>query len=116
MKLRAPYNFVPLSSDGVFHPDWAERISMDVPFKDGMTGVIDVTFKAESPIFVRNGLSKMLVTEDIRRSICPNDYNRFNHRVPQMPSVMRGSDPRSACKAYTDRRKGTSLCGRAQSP
>ena len=81
MKLRAPYNFVPLSSDGVFYPDWAESISLDKPFKDGMTGVIDVTFKAESPIFVRNGLSKMLVTEDIRRSICPNDYNRFNHIV-----------------------------------
>lgn len=81
MKLRAPYNFVPLSSDGVFYPDWADDISMDMPFEDGMTGVIDVTFRAESPIFVRNGLSKMLVTEDVRRSASPNAYNRFNHIV-----------------------------------
>lgn len=78
MKLRAPYNFIPLAKD-VFHPDWAEKISFDKPFKDGLSGVIDVTLTARSPIFVRNGLSKMVVTDDDRRSISQNDYNRFNH-------------------------------------
>lgn len=78
MKLRAPYNFIPLAKD-VFHPDWDEKISFERPFEDGLSGVIDVTLTARSPIFVRNGLSKMVVTDDDRRSVDPNDYNRFNH-------------------------------------
>ena len=78
MKLRAPYNFIPLAKD-VFHPCWDEMISFDRPFEDGLCGVIDVTLTARSPIFVRNGLSKMVVTDDDRRSVDPNDYNRFNH-------------------------------------
>lgn len=79
MKLRAPYNFVPLSPEGVFHPDWAESISLDIPFEDGMTGVIDVSFKAESPIFVRNGLSKIVVSDEAARPLHESMYNRFNH-------------------------------------
>lgn len=78
MKLRAPYNFIPLAKD-VFLPDWDEKISFERPFEDGLSGVIDVTLTARSPIFVRNGLSKMVVTDDDRRSISQNDYNRFNH-------------------------------------
>lgn len=81
MKLRAPYNFVPLSPNGVFHPDWAEVISLDMPFEDGLSGVIEVKLTAKSPIFVRNGLSKISVTTDDRKSITPNYYNRFNHIV-----------------------------------
>ena len=78
MKLRAPYNFIPLAKE-VFYPCWAGKISFDRPFRDGLSGVIDVTLTARSPIFVRNGLSKMVVTDDDRRSVDPNDYNRFNH-------------------------------------
>lgn len=80
MKLRAPYNFIPLAKD-VFLPDWDEKISFERPFEDGLSGVIDVTLTARSPIFVRNGLSKMVVTDDDRRSVDSNDYNRFNHII-----------------------------------
>lgn len=81
MKLRAPYNFVPLSQEGVFHPDWAENISLDIPFKDGITGVIEVSLKSVSPIFVRNGLSKMEVSDESDRPLHESKYNRFNHIV-----------------------------------
>lgn len=80
MKLRAPYNFIPLAGS-VFFPKWAKDISFEMPFEDGLCGVIDVTLTAQSPIFVRNGLSKIKVTDDVRRHPGKNEYNRFNHIV-----------------------------------
>jgi len=53
MAIRAPYNFVPVS-DKVFFPDWADKISHDIPFKDGLSGTIELKITAETPIFVRN--------------------------------------------------------------
>lgn len=53
-KIKAPFNFVPLS-DKVFFPDWAEKISLDVPFNDGLSGKIKIIIKAHSPIFVPDG-------------------------------------------------------------
>jgi CRISPR-associated protein (TIGR03986 family) len=54
MSIPSPYNFVPLS-ERVFFPDWGERISQDVPFSDGISGVIDVTVTATTPIYIRGG-------------------------------------------------------------
>ena len=51
--ITAPFNFVPVS-EKVFFPDWAEKVSHDVPFEDGESGVIDITLTAKSPIFVRD--------------------------------------------------------------
>ena len=51
--IRAPYNFVPLNKH-IFFPEWAQQISHDIPFSDGESGIIDITVKAESPIFIRN--------------------------------------------------------------
>lgn len=52
--LKAPFNFVPLS-DKVYFPDWADKISHDIPFSDGISGIINLKITAESRIFVRNG-------------------------------------------------------------
>ena len=52
--IKAPFNFVPLS-EKVFFPDWADKISQDIPFSDGISGTIRFTIKAESPMFIRNG-------------------------------------------------------------
>lgn len=52
--ITAPFNFVPLSEQ-VFHPDWANDISHDIPFEDGESGVIDISIIAKSPIFIRDG-------------------------------------------------------------
>lgn len=51
--ITAAFNFVPLSQK-VFFPDWAEKVSHDVPFEDAQSGSIDITITAKSPIFVRD--------------------------------------------------------------
>jgi len=51
--ITAPFNFVPLS-EKVFFPDWADKVSHDIPFSDGESGVIDITITAKSPIFIRD--------------------------------------------------------------
>ena len=52
--IKAPYNFVPLENRA-FYPSWANQISQDIPFEDGVSGSIEYTIEAETPIFVRNG-------------------------------------------------------------
>jgi len=51
--IKAPYNFVPVSQK-VFFPDWSDRVSHDIPFSDGESGVIEITITAKSPIFIRD--------------------------------------------------------------
>lgn len=53
--ITAPFNFVPLS-EKVFFPDWAEKVSHDIPFEDTQSGIIDIIMTAKSPIFIRDGL------------------------------------------------------------
>lgn len=55
--IKAPYNFVPLS-DKVYFPDWADKVSQDIPFEDGESGTIEFRITAQTPIFVRNGHTK----------------------------------------------------------
>lgn len=70
--IRTPFNFVPLS-DKVFSPDWANIISQDIPFADGLSGTIGLTITAESPIFVRNGHTKQDAEEK------NEEYLSFSH-------------------------------------
>lgn len=49
--LHAAYNFVPLSR-WIHQPDWADQVSHDIPFEDGLCGHLDLTIKAHSPILV----------------------------------------------------------------
>lgn len=51
-RAHAPYGFVPMT-DRVFLPDWAPSVSQDVPFQDGVCGVLELTLTARTPIFVR---------------------------------------------------------------
>lgn len=52
--IKAPYNFVPLENKA-FYPSWTNHISQDIPFEDGVSGSIEYTIEARTPIFVRNG-------------------------------------------------------------
>ncbi|MGL5894055.1 MAG: TIGR03986 family type III CRISPR-associated RAMP protein, partial [Bacteroidales bacterium] len=54
--MNAPYTFIPLSEDVIF-PDWADRISHDMPFSDGLSGEIAYEIEAETPIYIRNSNS-----------------------------------------------------------
>jgi CRISPR-associated protein (TIGR03986 family) len=51
-KIRAPYNFVPVS-EHVFFPPWSQLATQDVPFEDGISGKFEIEVTAETPIFVR---------------------------------------------------------------
>lgn len=51
MAIKAPFNFVPLN-EKVFFPEWAEQISHDIPFSDAVSGILNLTIEAASPIFV----------------------------------------------------------------
>ena len=53
----APYNFVPAARDPYF-PRWAESVSQDHPFADGITAAIDYEITAHTPIFVRGTSDK----------------------------------------------------------
>lgn len=70
--IKAPFNFVPLS-DKVYFPDWADQISHDIPFEDGLSGTFELEITAETPIFVRNGHKKIDAEEQ------NETYNSFNH-------------------------------------
>ncbi len=50
-KIVTPYDFVPVSS-WVFSPDWAEDVTHDVPFRDGISGRIDYELVNYSPLCV----------------------------------------------------------------
>lgn len=52
--IKSPFNFVSLNSQ-VFFPDWADEISQDIPFSDGVSGTIGLSITADSPIYIRNG-------------------------------------------------------------
>ena len=54
MTLTSPYNFVPINRQ-VYYPWWGDCISMDIPFRDGEDGFIEVTLRNVSPLFTRNG-------------------------------------------------------------
>lgn len=50
-RINAPYNFVPLS-DTVVIPEWGNQVSHDLPFRDGISGELELTIKALAPIMV----------------------------------------------------------------
>jgi len=47
----APYSFVPLAK-WVYTPKWAGLVSHDLPFRDGLSGHLDLTIIAETPVLV----------------------------------------------------------------
>lgn len=58
-EVKSVYNFVPApNEEEVFYPTWADQVSHDIPFADGESGEIEVTIKAETPVYIRNGHSK----------------------------------------------------------
>lgn len=76
--IKAPFNFVPLSSK-VYFPKWADKISQDLPFSDGVSGTIELKITAESPIFVRNGHTKRDAEEknEIYKSFSKTEDGRY---------------------------------------
>lgn len=69
--ITSPYNFVPLS-EKVVSPFWAKHVSHDIPFENGVSGVLKLKITAKSPIYVRNGVFGKDKDDE-------NEKNRFNH-------------------------------------
>ncbi len=53
MTIKSPYNFVPLS-ENVYFPEWADKVSHDVPFSDGLSGEIEIELETVTPTFIRD--------------------------------------------------------------
>ena len=71
LEIKAPYNFVPIAEKCYF-PEWANCISHDIPFSDGVSGSIDIKITAETPIYVRNGSS-----DPAEKSFSQNSAGRY---------------------------------------
>ncbi|MBK9984684.1 MAG: TIGR03986 family CRISPR-associated RAMP protein [Saprospiraceae bacterium] len=71
MSIFAPYNFVPLN-DKVWFPNWDKFVSHDVPFKNGISGKINFTLHAHTPIFVRGSV----VDKEV---VGGNEYEVYGH-------------------------------------
>lgn len=52
--IKAPFNFVPLNEEA-YIAEWADYISQDIPFEDGISGTIRYTIEAKTPVFVNDG-------------------------------------------------------------
>lgn len=83
----SPYNFVPLPPS-VFFPDWASQVSMDVPFSDGISGILEVEVTAQTPIYIRNG-GKHPETPEAKRN--DKDYKDFFQVTPDGPYAIPGT-------------------------
>lgn len=76
--IKAPYNFVPFNKQ-VVSPHWMEQISHDIPFADGLSGKIEVTLKAESPIFVRDGIGQKQAKDNYDGDVQQNPHLFSNY-------------------------------------
>ncbi|WP_420572793.1 TIGR03986 family CRISPR-associated RAMP protein [Kordia sp.] len=54
--ITSAYNFVPIN-EKVCLPEWANAVSQDIPLQGSLSGVIDLTITAKTPIFVRGEVS-----------------------------------------------------------
>ena len=62
MPLKGPYRFVPLSPH-VFLPSWAGLANHDVPFPDGLSGVVKFKIHAKTPLIVGGDRDKPTAAE-----------------------------------------------------
>jgi len=91
-RIYAPYNFVPLPRK-VFVPDWAEQVSHDKPFRDGVSGTLYIAFEAKTPILVGG-----------RQQPATHDHPAQVHfcRAPDGRYMIPGSTLRGAIRAVLE--------------
>jgi len=78
MSIKSPYNFVPAPTEKeVYKPDWADKVSHDIPFSDGESGEIELKITAMTPIFIRNGHIKDDKTNEFSHYIDENNEKKY---------------------------------------
>lgn len=96
----SPYLFVPLS-ETVFFPDqesWASKVSMDVPFRDGISGTFSIKVTTKTPIYIRNGG----VHPEGRARLDDPSYLDFFRVYPGGPYAIPGSSIKGLIRATTE--------------
>ena len=86
MPIDSPYNFVPLAQE-VYLPEGAEALSQDVPFREGISGTLEIRVTAKTPIYVRSGGEH---SRDPKERNTPA-YRDFFRVTPQGPYALPGT-------------------------
>ena len=69
-----PYNFVPFKREQIYYPDWGAFINQVIPFQDGESGVLSLSLKTHSPLFIRNGsLAKIEIDDKGKPYLKPSE-------------------------------------------
>lgn len=72
--VHAPYNFVSLSP-WIYSPEWAYMVSHDIPFKDALSGHLDIEIEARSPLLIGSKQANSLIVNFVKN-------NRGEHYLP----------------------------------
>ena len=98
------YNFVPLS-ESIFFPDWSDKVSMDIPFEDGLSGYLEIELENQTPFFTRNSdkendPSFFKVTPEGNYAIPGTSIKGVIRNVLEIASYSKISQERVANKRY----------------
>lgn len=88
MTVHAPFRFARIPRF-VYMPDWAEFISHDVPFADGVSGEVDIEIRTETPLLV--GGRRRKATDKRRGEVWPFEIikdGKGQYAIP--PSSLQG--------------------------
>jgi len=75
MKIKAPFNFVPISEAKVAGIDWWNQITQDIPFEDSESACLSIKITAASPMYIRNGTSSSEVKNETQSFLKYSSYN-----------------------------------------
>ncbi len=93
-QINAPYNFVPLS-DKVVIPEWGDKVSHDLPFRDGISGELELTITAKTDILVggmqNNGHVHFFKTPDGKYAIPGSSLRGMFRNVMEIATFSRMS-------------------------
>ncbi|MBK1654887.1 TIGR03986 family type III CRISPR-associated RAMP protein [Allochromatium vinosum] len=92
VSIDAPYNFVPLA-DWVHCPDWADQVSHDLPFKDGLSGHLDLKITTHTPLLV-GGVQQNATTQ------APGEVRPF--RMPDGRYAIPGTSLKGMIRAVVE--------------
>ena len=107
----SPYNFVPLA-ETVFFPDWAQQVSMDVPFSDGISGTLTLEVTAQTPIYIRNGGAHPEGESRLRDAT----YTDFFRVTPGGPYAIPGSSVKGMLRAVLEIASFSKIAGGKSAP
>lgn len=85
MSVFAPFRFSPVNN-WVYFPDWADEVSHDVPFKDGLSGSIELEILARSEVLI--GGPRRTATQDVAGEVWPFQLPDERYAIP--PSSLQG--------------------------